>query len=97
MVLDDYLRPITSVVVKGTKATMDGDTCIVQEEFSEEFLHTVMYTHILPNTSEAVTGSMTTMEGTTCTIQEDFPIVVPPPLNTVEECDQTPPSLFSPE
>jgi hypothetical protein len=50
-----------------------------------------------PTPVRVVTGTTTAMEGATCTIQEEFPIVAPPPLNTVEECDQTPPNLFSPE
>jgi hypothetical protein len=35
------------------------------------------------------------MDDTTCIIQEELPIVEPPPLNLVDDCNQTPPSLFS--
>jgi hypothetical protein len=90
---DDYLRPNTSKVDTGTEETMEGATCIVQEEF----LHMAPDTYIHPSTSEAVTGAVADMEGATCTMQEEFPILVPPPLNTVKECDQAPPNLFNPE
>jgi hypothetical protein len=51
----DYLCPNTSKVDTGTEATMEGATCIVQEEFPEEFLHTAPYTYIHHNTREVVT------------------------------------------
>jgi hypothetical protein len=38
-VLDAHIRPNTSVVVTGTTTTMDGATCIVQEEFPTLSLH----------------------------------------------------------
>jgi hypothetical protein len=93
-VLDDYLRPNTSKVDTSITTTMEGATCIVQEEFLEEFLHTTPDMYIHPSTSEAVTGVVADMEGATCTMQEEFPISVPPPLNTIKECDQAPPNLF---
>jgi hypothetical protein len=102
-VLDDYLRPNTSVVVTGTEATMDGATCIVQEEFPEEpiqvppesLLHTVLDAHIRPNTSVVVTGTVVAMDGATCIIQEEFPTIVPPPLNPVDDCDKLHPTSSS--
>jgi hypothetical protein len=95
MVQVDYLRPNTNVVVTCIKETMDGSTCIVQDEFPEEFLHTVPDTHIFPSIDGVVIGTEVAMEGATCIIQEDFPTAVPPSLNKVDECDQTPPNLFS--
>jgi len=40
---------------------------------------------------------MIAMDGATYIIQEELPTVEPPPLNPIEDCDQTPPNLFSSE
>jgi hypothetical protein len=64
-------------------------------------LYMVLDAHDSPNTNVVATDAVTTMDGTTCIVQEELPMidyrVEPPPLNPVEDCDQTPPSLFSPE
>jgi hypothetical protein len=77
----------------------------IEEEFPEEpiqvppenLLYRVLDAHIHPNMSVVVTGTKAVMVGATCIIQEEFPIVKPPPLNIVEDCDQSPPNIFSQE
>jgi hypothetical protein len=41
----------------GTEVAMEGATCIVQEEFPEEFLYMAPDTYIHPSTNEVVTGA----------------------------------------
>jgi len=41
---DDYLHPSTSKADTCTKAAMESATCVFQEEFPEEFLHTTLDT-----------------------------------------------------
>jgi hypothetical protein len=74
---------------------MEGATCIVQEDFLEEFLHTDPRNYIQPSTNEVVAGEVADMKGVTCIMQEDFPISMPLPLTTIQECNLTLPSLFS--
>jgi hypothetical protein len=92
-----YLFPSTNKASTGTQAAMEGTTCIVEEEFPEELLHTAPSASLQDNTNEADAGAEAVKDGATDTTQENLPILAPPPLNAIPEFNPAPPSLFSPE
>ena len=76
---------------------MEGATCIVEEEFSEDLFHTAPSASLQDNPNETDTIAEVVKDGATDTTHENLPILVPPPLNAIKEFDPTPPSLFSPK
>jgi hypothetical protein len=107
--LRDLERDLSIARTQQTKKPTMPPMAFVEEEFPEEpiqvppesLLYTVLDAQDSPNTSIATTDTTTALEGATCIVQEEIPMMdrptEPPLLNPDADCNQSPPSLFSPE
>ena len=76
---------------------MEGATCIVEEEFQEEFLHMDSNVSTRDNDDKIGDEAKAFKLVDIGTAQEDHLVLAPPPLTAIPEVFLAPPPLFNPE